>query len=284
MKRGNLQRRTPLKADPATTAAFVQRGRGSGLGRQPAVPQFYDHTCACGCDQRIEVKPHHSRPSGGIPRFVVGHNPISPAVSRAGAAASAAARAERAGVALDAPRNNNGHRCVVRVCLVCGEDYLVPPGRLHLAKTCSLACSDELKRKYGGAHRKGAANPNFKTGTRVDVRDRAGERRWYAGAAKACAHCGGRDRLALHHCLYRQHVKAAAGDVWDPRNALTLCAWCHSGHHGGRRARVLPLSVLPDSVFEFAAEVLGERAHGWLRRRYVGEDARLDALREIEAA
>jgi hypothetical protein len=56
---------------------------------------------------------------------------------------------------------------------------------------------------------------------------------------------------------------------------------CHFDHHG--RVRVLPVSRLPDSVFEFAVELLGrERAWSYLRRMYSGGDARLDAL--LEAA
>lgn len=63
----------------------------------------------------------------------------------------------------------------------------------------------------------------------------------------------------------------------DVRNLVPLCPAAHAAHHN--RSRPLRLAVLPDSVFEFAAEVLGAgRAFEYLRRRYVGEDARLDAL------
>lgn len=51
---------------------------------------------------------------------------------------------------------------------------------------------------------------------------------------------------------------------------------CHLAHHG--RSRVLPLERLPDSVFAFAVELLGPAAFDYLRRRYGGEDVRLDAL------
>jgi hypothetical protein len=52
---------------------------------------------------------------------------------------------------------------------------------------------------------------------------------------------------------------------------------CHGGHHSG--ATRLCLSRLPDSVFAFAAEVMGAgAAYEYLGRFYSGEDARLDAL------
>jgi len=70
----------------------------------------------------------------------------------------------------------------------------------------------------------------------------------------------------------------------DRRNLVWLAFDCHESHHA--RSRPLPLAVLPDSVFQFAEEVLGAgAAYNYLRRRYAGEDARLDALLiESEAA
>ena len=113
--------------------------------------------------------------------------------------------------------------------------------------------------------------------------------------------CGRKRGLQAHHVIYQQELRrvvvaehAAARREGPPdivremslsadrRNIVPIGPRCHAAHH--RRSKPLPLEKLPDSVFEFAAEVLGERAHGWLRRRYVGDDARLDALREIEAA
>jgi len=35
------------------------------------------HYCACGCGQRIEVKPQHHAPSEGVPRFLSGHHRMS---------------------------------------------------------------------------------------------------------------------------------------------------------------------------------------------------------------
>lgn len=63
----------------------------------------------------------------------------------------------------------------------------------------------------------------------------------------------------------------------DGRNLVLIAHDCHGAHHS--RARPLPLRVLPDSVFEFAAELMGaEAAFEYLRRRYTGKDPRLEAL------
>lgn len=98
--------------------------------------------------------------------------------------------------------------------------------------------------------------------------------------------------MQLHHAVYRQELRriarerTAAGPpdvawelilVTDRRNLVPLGPKCHAAHHG--RSRPLPMHRLPDSVFEFAGEVLGaERAYEYLRRRYAGGDPRHDAL------
>lgn len=63
----------------------------------------------------------------------------------------------------------------------------------------------------------------------------------------------------------------------DKRNLVPVAHDCHGAHHA--RARPFPLRVLPDSVFEFAVELMGVGpAYEYLRRRYSGEDERLTAL------
>lgn len=87
----------------------------------------------------------------------------------------------------------------------------------------------------------------------------------------------------LHHVVYAQAVKRFGGDIHDERNLIPLAFACHGNHHS--RSRTLPLEVLPDSVFEFAAELMGPGgAYEYLKRVYVGADPRLDALIESEAA
>ena len=94
--------------------------------------------------------------------------------------------------------------------------------------------------------------------------------------------CGKRAQV-LHHAITQQEIRrnARGRDVrallGDQRNLVAVTDRCHGNHHS--RARPYRLGMLPDSVFEFAAEVLGAgKAYNWLRRHYNGEDPRLDAL------
>jgi hypothetical protein len=93
--------------------------------------------------------------------------------------------------------------------------------------------------------------------------------------------CGG-GVVHQHHVIFRQHVEREHGDRWDPGNALGLCLMHHSEAHGLRR---LDVSNLRDENYAFAAELFGvQRAYLYLRRYYVGDDPRLDALMAEEAA
>lgn len=92
--------------------------------------------------------------------------------------------------------------------------------------------------------------------------------------------CGAR-AVHRHHCVVESLVKRHGGDLRDARNLVPLAVRCHLNHHA--RARPLELRVLPDSVFVFAAELLGGGpAYEYLARTYRGRDPRLDAL--LEAA
>jgi hypothetical protein len=113
--------------------------------------------------------------------------------------------------------------------------------------------------------------------------------------------CGQR-AVQLHHVVYRQELRricrederrSGSGMRYRPlrlsevradeRNLVPVCAACHERHH--RRGVPLRLHMLPDSVFEFAVELMGAgAAFEYLRRRYAGRDPRLDALLEAEAA
>lgn len=106
--------------------------------------------------------------------------------------------------------------------------------------------------------------------------------------------CGcGRRAVQRHHVVYQQELRARwrAGDVsgpWlyakhltalfaDERNLIWICKPCHERHH--QRVEVLPLELLPDSVFEFAVELMGAgAAYEYLRRYYAGSDRRLAEL------
>lgn len=87
--------------------------------------------------------------------------------------------------------------------------------------------------------------------------------------------CGcGRRSVNQHHVVYRQHLRGASPK--DKRNLVPMAFECHGAHHN--RSRVLPLAALPDAAFEFASELMGEAAYVYLRRRYAGDDPRLEAL------
>jgi hypothetical protein len=80
--------------------------------------------------------------------------------------------------------------------------------------------------------------------------------------------------------IYRQHLRQHGGDLKDPRNLVPMAFDCHFAHHSG--AKRLRLRLLPDSVFTFAAELLGPGlAYETLGRYYAGDDPRLAALLEV---
>lgn len=164
-----------------------------------------------------------------------------------------------------------------RSCPACGETFEPRKVGGKWTKTCSLECGYAQTAKAI----RGAGNPSFKNGGRVGVHNRTQRRRWIPALQDKCAvpGCKTTAQLVLHHVSYRQVVARESGDEWDPRNALTLCQSCHASHHKG--GRVLPLALLPDSAFEFAADTFGPGpGYELLRRRYSGEDPRLDALLE----
>jgi hypothetical protein len=89
--------------------------------------------------------------------------------------------------------------------------------------------------------------------------------------------------LAVHHVVEAQEVKRRNGSLWDPRNGLPVTRQQHADHHAG--VDRLPLAELRDENFVFAAELLGgPAAYEYLRRRYRGDDPRLDALLNEETA
>lgn len=95
--------------------------------------------------------------------------------------------------------------------------------------------------------------------------------------AKPKCICGcGQRAVHYHHAVYEQHVEREGGDVKDPRNLVPVAFACHGAHHG--RSRPFELAVLPDEVFTFAGDLLGPAGFDYLRRRYVGDDQRLEAL------
>lgn len=90
-----------------------------------------------------------------------------------------------------------------------------------------------------------------------------------------CIACAGR-AVHRHHTIYEQHIEREGGDVADDRNLVWVCFQCHGAHHG--RSAPLELGMLPDSVFAFAFDLLGPASFDYMRRRYSGDDPRLEAL------
>lgn len=106
--------------------------------------------------------------------------------------------------------------------------------------------------------------------------------------------CGRKKGLHRHHAVTQQRLRQVAAEradnaqdrglheaalCADTRNIVLVAFRCHQQHHAAKVK--LPLAVLPDSCYEFAAEVLGAGpAYEYLRRYYGGSDPRLDALLE----
>lgn len=158
-----------------------------------------------------------------------------------------------------------------RTCAVCADSF----ESAYPRKTCSAKCANELK----GRSKAGAQNPNYTDGRTASLEV------WLSTREANCRRCPTRlGRVDLHHVVYEQHVRRAGGDVYDPRNGLTLCGVCHATHHGQLDRGKVALSVLRDENYDFAFELLGPAAYDYLRRHYSGEDPRLDALLQREAA
>lgn len=58
-----------------------------------------------------------------------------------------------------------------------------------------------------------------------------------------------------HHVLTQQALRKRGFEefLWDKRNRLATCEGAHMRHH--TRIRPIPRELLPDSAFEFAAEL-----------------------------
>jgi hypothetical protein len=128
--------------------------------------------------------------------------------------------------------------------------------------------------------RTGAPKPRRKP--RRNPREEAEIRAFHQRAAShaKCANCPSTGPWHAHHAgVYEQKLRELGRRLWDPDNALRLCVRCHMAHHHSRSGR-LSLSVLREENIRYAFEALGIPADAYLRRRYRGNDPRLD--RELE--
>lgn len=100
-----------------------------------------------------------------------------------------------------------------------------------------------------------------------------------------CAGCGGEGRWHPHHAgVEKQELKRRGVSLWDPDNALRVCVICHWRHHYEPGFQ-LALSVLREENIRFAFGLLGPGAYDYLRRRYRGQDPRIErALALTQAA
>lgn len=100
---------------------------------------------------------------------------------------------------------------------------------------------------------------------------------------RSCQSCGAtRVPWSAHHAVYLQHVRRAGGSAWARDNALRLCDDCHNGHHN--RSRPVRATALTQANIDYAFDLLGQAAYDYLRRRYAGDDPRLDwALLKMES-
>lgn len=99
--------------------------------------------------------------------------------------------------------------------------------------------------------------------------------RCVCGCDRPAAH----DHHVVTRAVIKRHVAKGEHGRWlrDRRNIVRMDFGHHFAHHDASRR--LWLDVLPDSVFEFAAELMGgDAAYEYLRRYYRGEDVRLEAL------
>lgn len=114
--------------------------------------------------------------------------------------------------------------------------------------------------------------------------------RRFHGAAKGqrvCQRCGHGGSFDAHHVIEKAWLKAngfSKVEWYDPDNALRLCDEmntndCHGKHTRGVRSKDrLHLNNLRQCNLDYAFRVMGARASSYLRRKYRGEDARLEAL------
>lgn len=144
-----------------------------------------------------------------------------------------------------------------KTCAACGATFQAP--NRSRVKACSVVCRDELKRRA----KRGSRNPAYTTGWTVRRNE------WLASAGDSCRICGSGHRLHLHHVVYEQHVRREHGDVFDPRNGLTLCMTCHMRHHHAVDQRI-HVDNLRDENIEFARELLGDAAELYFIRYYDG--------------
>lgn len=140
-------------------------------------------------------------------------------------------------------------------------------------KRSPLRRSKPLPRSGKGSGRRNGIRPVRRAGNaRWDGVE--WQRRVFAEHGRSCLGCGA-PATDAHHICYRQVLRRELPDQpdaeTDVRNGLPLCRQCHANHHA--RRVVLPVSVLPAALWEFAA---GAGLVWWVERFYQGEKGERD--------
>lgn len=140
--------------------------------------------------------------------------------------------------------------------------------KMPLRSQASIARTTELK--GGGELKRTRLKPVSKKAVEASRTASAARVAW-ARAGDHPERCAGCERVLRchgHHALKRQYCRKYGGDEWSLANRIPICATCHDGHHHGLEDRRLPLSILTEVHWEFARELLGERAEEVLARHY----------------
>lgn len=106
---------------------------------------------------------------------------------------------------------------------------------------------------------------------------RAEFRRGVLLRVRVCEACRLRRAVDPHHVVLEQElIRRGIDPDADLRCGMALCRECHDRHHSGGPGKIA-LRTLRDDSLDFAFEVLGPYAYDHLRRRYGGDDPRLES-------
>lgn len=161
-------------------------------------------------------------------------------------------------------------------CEECGDEF---PARLldisRGRKFCSRRCYAARDRirpdlRIGMAEqfsrdRRGASNPNFKTGSRVGEKDIAKVFNLKLKGEDCCRVCGDTHRLQLHHAIPRSLSRAARTEL---RNGIPLCVSCHMGWHRRGLTIYRDLFTSDEWAYISSVQLTGQRIEAWLDDRY----------------
>lgn len=178
--------------------------------------KYYEHTCKCGCGNRLEIKRHHKY--SGIPKFIKGHN------------CSGLVRGDM----------SDAHKSKI------SEAKKATPVKYWEGKSRSLETKDKISNKMLGnipwnknkpqIKTSGENNPNWKggiTNKNKIARTLSAYKDWrnevFIRDDWTCRKCNNRgNELHPHHIF---NFAESEEMRFDTDNGLTLCAKCHIKFH-----------------------------------------------------